>query len=119
MSMIEASKAIGRSKDYFYVMKSVNISLYNEILKYDNLILGYQTLLSELECLKNFIVDKYYENRDKLFEVMVQAGIKRNKVNNMVTRCCGATHQLVYKTLLTLRKIKEAYAFATKSTSHI
>ncbi len=109
MSLGDEAYAVGKSRDYFYVMKITNPKMYNEILKHSTPSFGYKCLLSEIEYLKSFIVEKYYENRDRLYDAIEQVGIERSRASNLITRCCGTTQELVYKTLVTLRKIKEIY----------
>lgn len=109
MNMRDYALHIGKSETYFYVMKITQKDLYKEILRYDNPALGYRILLTELDNLKAFIVNKYYDNRDDLYESMLRSGVKKQQLTAMVDRCCRQTEQLVYKTLVMLRKIKEYY----------
>lgn len=109
MTLYHEAYSINKSKDYFYVIKSKYPKLYNELKQYKTLQMGYTNLMFELENLKTYIMDRYYENKKYLYFVMKQIGIKEGTIYGTITTCCLKTEQLSYHTLVKLRNIKKYY----------
>lgn len=109
MTLYQEAYSINKSKDYFYVIKSKYPKLYRELKQYDTLKSGYNNLMIELENLKVYTMDRYYENKKYLYFVMKQVGIKKGTIYGTITTCCLKTDQLSYHTLIKLRKIKKYY----------
>lgn len=109
MTLYKEAYSINKSKDYFYVIKSKYPKLYNELRQYDTLENGYNNLMLELQNLKVFVMDQYYENKKYLYFVMKQIGIHEGTIYGTITTCCVTSEQLSYHTLVKLRKIKKYY----------